>query len=144
MDEPINFCETRYQWLSPFAANRIEIWGEVFSTIEHAYQSSRVKPGPERDRITNATSPYVAWEEGQKCKEHPEVLVEGFDKLATMEEIYRAALDQHPHLREILKETGDRPLIKTVESDYFWGLGKDGTGENHMSKLLMKLRSELQ
>jgi predicted NAD-dependent protein-ADP-ribosyltransferase YbiA (DUF1768 family) len=83
-----------------------------------------------------------AWREGQRCKERSEI-VEGFDKEALMEKIFRAKLTQHDDIREILLESGDRELLKVYPTDYYWGTGADGTGENKMGKLWMKLRGEL-
>lgn len=143
-DAPINFIEDHFMWLSPFSAHRLEIWGETFPTLEHAYQWSRVAPGPERDAIKNAPSPFKAWEMGQACKERPDLQVKGFDKVAVMEELYRAKLAQHPELVEILRESGDREIHKVFATDYFWGTGADGSGQNVMGRLLMKLRSELK
>jgi predicted NAD-dependent protein-ADP-ribosyltransferase YbiA (DUF1768 family) len=35
-------------------------------------------------------------------------------------------------------------LLKVYDTDYDWGTGTDGTGQNNMGKLWMKLRDELQ
>lgn len=144
MNEPANFIEDRFMWLSPFSAHRIKVWGEVFPTLEHAYQWSRVAAGPNRDAIKDAPSPFVAWKLGQECKDRPDLRVEDFDKLATMEVLYRAKLAQHPELVEILLESGDREIHKVFATDYFWGTGADGSGRNEMGKLLMKLREEMK
>lgn len=143
MNDPINFIETRFHYLSPFSAHRIEIWGEVFPTLEHAYQASRVMPGPEREAIKNAPSPLDAWREGQKYKNDPSVAVPEFDKYAVMEELMRAKMAQHPDIVEILTETGERELLKVYATDYDWGTGADGSGKNMMGKLWMKLREGL-
>jgi hypothetical protein len=84
-----------------------------------------------------------AWREGQRCKERGKI-VAGFDKDALMEKIFRAKLAQHPDIREVLLTTGDRELLKVYDTDYYWGTGADGTGENKMGKLWMKLRQELK
>lgn len=60
-----------------------------------------------------------------------------------MEELFRTKLAQHPDIAEILRESGDRELLKVNDTDYYWGTGKDGFGENKMGKLWMKLRAEL-
>jgi ribA/ribD-fused uncharacterized protein len=143
MNEPINFLETRFHDLSPFSAHRIEIWGEVFPTVEHAYQASRIVPGPEHEAIKSASSPMDAWREGQKYKNRLEYSVPNFNKAAVMEEIFRAKLAQHADIAQILKESGDRELIKVIDTDYYWGTGKDGSGQNVMGKIWMKLRAEL-
>ncbi len=140
--EPINFVENRFHYLSPFSAHRIEIWGEIFPTVEHAYQAARIKTGPERETIKNAPSPLGAWREGQKYKNNPDLAVSNFNKLAVMEELFRTKLAQHPDIRDILKESGDRELQKVIATDSYWGTGMDGLGENKMGKLWMKLRAE--
>lgn len=129
--------------LSPFSAHRIRIWGEVFPTLEHAYQASRIKPGPERDAIKSASSPMDAWREGQKHKNNPDLQVSNFDKDAVVEELFRAKLSQHPDISAVLKESGDKELLKVYDTDYYWGTGADGSGENRMGKIWMKIRDEL-
>lgn len=140
--ESVNFVENRFHYLSPFLAHRIEIWGEVFTTVEHAYQAVRIKPGPERETIKNAPSPLDAWRDGQKYKNNPDLATPNFDKLAVMEELFRAKMTQHPDIIDILKESGDRELQKVIATDSYWGTGMDGLGENQMGKLWMKLRAE--
>lgn len=140
--EPINFVENRFHYLSPFSAHRIEIWGEIFPTVEHAYQAARIKPGPERETIKNAPSPLDAWREGQKYKNNPDLATPNFDKLAVMEELFRAKLAQHPDIIDILKESGDRELLKVHPTDEYRGTGVKGSGQNQMGKLWMKLRAE--
>jgi ribA/ribD-fused uncharacterized protein len=139
--EPINFLETRLTDLSPFSAHEIELEGVVYKTAEHAYQALRVVPQA-RSVIESARSPMDAWREGQKCKERGEVLVD-YDKDVLMEKIFRAKLAQHQDIREVLQATGGRELLKVYDTDYYWGTGTDGTGENRMGKLWMKLRAEL-
>lgn len=85
-----------------------------------------------------------AWREGQKHKNDADLQVPDFDKDAVMEELFRAKIQQHPDIPIILKESGDRDLLKVYETDYYWGTGKDGSGQNKMGKLWMKLRAELQ
>lgn len=143
MDEPINFCENRFHYLSPFSAHRIEIWSETFATVEHAYQASRILPSKERESVKRAPSPMDAWREGQKYKNDPKLAVPDFNKDAVMEELFRAKIAQHPDIVIILKESGDRGLLKIYATDYYWGTGADGSGENRMGKLWMKLRNEL-
>ena len=54
-----------------------------------------------------------------------------------------AKFTQHSDLKKRLLGTGDRPLVEHTERDRYWGDGGDGRGENHLGKLLMKLRGEL-
>jgi ribA/ribD-fused uncharacterized protein len=142
MNDPINFVEDRWHYLSPFSAHEIEIDGVVYKTAEHAYQSLRMVLEA-REQIMQARSPMEAWRHAQVAKEKGNV-----DSLCNkdqlMEKIFRAKLTQHDDIREILLESGDRELLKVYPADYYWGTGADGTGENKMGKLWMKLRDELK
>ncbi len=139
--EPINFLETRFHDLSPFSAHEVEIDGVVYKTVEHAYQALRVIE-EERDSVMNARSPMDAWRRGNECKAAGK-FVSDFDKDALMEKIFRAKLAQHEDIKEVLRVTGDRTLLKVYKEDSYWGTGSDGNGQNKMGKLWMKLRSEL-
>lgn len=140
MEEPINILDPQAEYLSPFSNHAITVRGETFKTVEHAYQSLRIIPGEQRDVVRNASTPLQAWEEGQKYKNDPALLVKDFDKDALMEELCVAKLEQHEDVRSFLLSTGVQELCKVHDSDYYWGTGKDGTGENRMGKLWMKLR----
>lgn len=139
--DPINFLETRFHDLSPFSAHEVKIDGLVYKTVEHAYQALRVMPEA-RQEIMSARCPMDAWRLGQVCKDEGKLLP-NFDKLALMEIIFRAKLAQHPDISKVLKMSNGRELLKVHDSDYFWGTGTDGTGENQMGKLWMKLREEI-
>jgi ribA/ribD-fused uncharacterized protein len=56
----------------------------------------------------------------------------------------RAKFSQSDSLRALLLGTRDAGLVENSPRDRFWGIGKDGRGENWLGKLLMALRSELQ
>lgn len=140
--EPINFLDTRFHDLAPFAALEVSLDGVCYKTAEHAYQALRVVEEA-RLKITETSSPLNAWREGQRCKQEGLVLND-YDKDSLMERIFRAKLEQHPDLIIVLKTTGSRDLIKVAADDYYWGTGADGTGQNKMGKLWMKLRSELE
>jgi len=141
-DQPINFIETRIHDLSPFSAHEVEIEGVVYKTAEHAYHVLRMVPEV-RSAIAAATSPLNAWRAAQEAKDQGQLLPD-HDKDALMEKIFRAKLEQHDDVRRVLKLTKDRELLKVFNLDYYWGTGADGSGENKMGKLWMKLRDELQ
>jgi predicted NAD-dependent protein-ADP-ribosyltransferase YbiA (DUF1768 family) len=64
------------------------------------------------------------------------------NKFQIMEDGVRAKFLQNPEARELLKETKDALLIKSCEICYKCGFG-EGSGENRMGKILMKIRKEL-
>ena len=61
-----------------------------------------------------------------------------------MEEIVRAKFGQNPVLADKLLATGDTLLIEgNTWGDKFWGVDtRVGQGENHLGKILMKVRAE--
>ena len=138
---PINFLENRFHDLSPFSALEVEIDGVRYKTAEHAYHALRVVPEA-RTEIMNASSPLEAWRLAQVCKEKDQLIEHDKDEL--MERIFRAKLAQHESVKEVLLLTGERELLKVFDKDYYWGTGSDGTGQNKMGKLWMKLREEIR
>ncbi|MFM2339897.1 MAG: hypothetical protein RLZZ360_533 [Candidatus Parcubacteria bacterium] len=140
---PINFVETRFNDLSPFSAHEIIVDGIVCKTVEHGYQALRIKLGPERDEVLAARSPMDAWRAGQKYKSNPSLQAEGYDKYVLMECLCRLKLEQHADVQAVLAATGKRELLKVYDTDYYWGTGADGSGENQLGKIWMKLRAEL-
>lgn len=68
-------------------------------------------------------------------------------KLQVMEEVLRIKFNT-PHLKELLLETGNQNIQEGNDwKDEFWGVRFDiqpNYGENHLGRLLMKLRDELR
>ncbi len=66
-------------------------------------------------------------------------------KIDVMETGLRAKFEQNHDLRELLLATGEEELQEgNMWGDTFWGIDlKTNVGENHLGKLLMKIRAEL-
>lgn len=54
--------------------------------------------------------------------------------------INRVKYTQNEDLRNILLSTGNRTIVEDSPFDYIWGIGKDGSGQNLLGKVLMELR----
>jgi hypothetical protein len=64
-------------------------------------------------------------------------------KLQEMYNVVHAKFTQNEELQQKLLDTGDAELIEgNVWKDSFWGV-YNGKGENHLGKILMKVRAEL-
>ena len=138
----VNFIETAWYYLSPFSAHEVELNGVVHKTAEHAYQTLRMLPEVQVE-VSRMRSPMDAWRKAQELKQAGKLDLD-CDKYQLMEEIFRAKLEQHSDIRKVLVDSGDLELLKVYDTDYYWGSGADGSGENNMGKLWMKLRDELQ
>ena len=67
-------------------------------------------------------------------------------KLPIMEDIVRAKFTQNENLKQLLLATGDLVLEEgNTWHDTFWGVdAKTREGENHLGRILMRVRKELQ
>jgi ribA/ribD-fused uncharacterized protein len=123
--------------------------GVIYPTAENAYQAAKFH---RKDRqIFESCSP-------AKAKELSKIMGRLFSeeewkarKLQIMELILRQKFSsRNPELQQFLIDTGDRELIEANWwGDEFWGVYIPNPmaiprGENHLGKLLMKIRKELQ
>jgi hypothetical protein len=77
---------------------------------------------------------------GRKC-----TIREDWDyiKLGIMDQILRAKFEQNPNLMAKLKATAPKELVEgNTWGDTYWGVCR-GRGENHLGRLLMKIRDDL-
>jgi ribA/ribD-fused uncharacterized protein len=132
-----------YREFSNFAPFPIEIDGVAWPSTEHYYQAQKFTDPELQEKIRNAAKPVIAKKLAQKHAnkiraDWPET------KDAVMERAVRCKFEQHADLRELLLATGDEDLAEAAPSDYYWGVGVDGTGQNRLGLLLMRLRAELR
>lgn len=128
-----------YRFLSNFYPCDIIYEGEVYASVEHAYQAAKTKDPFERKVIQRQETPGRAKREGQHV-----TLAKGWDsaKVLVMEDLLRQKFN-YPSLREKLYNTKGHDLIEGNDwGDTFWG-EVDGVGQNHLGKLLMKIREKL-
>ena len=95
----------------------------------------------ERLQIIECDSPQCAKKLGKTC-----TIRDNWDKIKIeiMWVGLRNKFDQNPELKRYLLETGDAELIEGNHWwDRFWGVYK-GEGQNHLGKLLMKLRESVK
>lgn len=134
------------QWFSNFSQHQVIYGGDKFSTSEHAFQAQKIvfkTNGKNQDyyKILNSNDP----DEAKKVAR--QYFTQGWDfaKIDVMLNILRAKFKQNSDCAQMLKSTGDRPLLEhTVTSnDKEWGIGAKGTGKNLLGILLMIVRSEI-
>lgn len=145
MSKEVKFYEGEYYMLSNLSAHAIMFEGKLYPTSEHAYQASKFVEEKIIEDIRAATSPLLA---KSIAKRNLGTSAEKKDwkisKVLMMEQILIAKLSQHEEVKQALLSTGDKEIAEDSPTDYFWGIGEDGGGENTLGKLWMKLRSGLK
>lgn len=135
----ITSFQGEYRFLSNFHPSPITIKGQVYPTVEHAYQAGKALYRDEREMIQQAISPGQAKRLGKIVIRKPDFEER---KLKYMEKCLREKF-KDPRLARLLLNTGSQNLIEgNTWGDRFWGVCH-GKGENHLGRLLMKIREEL-
>ena len=119
-------------------------------SVEHYYQAQKFA-GVEvaaalMAAIEGAASPEEAARTGRAAARDTPHLVRpdwGDAKLAAMEAGLRAKYGAHSGAAAALVATGRARVREAAPSDFYWGIGVDGTGANHLGRLLEELRAEL-
>lgn len=135
-----------YGCFSNFSPHAIEIEGTVWATVEHYYQAQKFVGSPDAAVIPEiyiAQTPEKAAALGRcntRCVRPDWDIV----KTQVMHKAVHKKFLTHIDIREVLFSTGTQLLVEDSPCDYFWGCGADKSGENHLGKILMRVRSELR
>ncbi|MDY7013820.1 MAG: NADAR family protein [Cyanobacteriota bacterium] len=143
----IYFYSTRgeYGCFSNFSRHGFELDGLYWYTSEHYFQAQKFATSDRAwfDKIRTAKTPKAAATMG-RSREHPLRSDWEAVKDEIMERAVSCKFKTHAALREILLATNDEPIVENAPGDYYWGCGKDGSGQNKLGKILMKVREQLQ
>ena len=132
--------QREHRFLSNFWPAEVYLDGIKYPTVEHAYQASKTLDDEERKIVRMAGRPGLAKREGKRVTLRPDWSDEM--KLVIMEDLVRQKF-QHKELKALLLATGDEELVEGNSWwDTYWGVCK-GKGSNHLGKILMKVRQEL-
>ena len=129
---------------SPHAVRHAFAPGEtrVFcQTLEHGYQAAKTLNPQERAMILAAPTPGNAKRLGRKAVLRPDWET---IKLQVMETLVFEKFYQNPGCRAALLASGQEKLVEVnTWNDTYWGVCR-GCGENHLGRILMKVRTALQ
>lgn len=110
-------------------------------TVEHAYQASKAVNYEDFRKVCSAKSPGESKRAGRSVKQ----ILQKWDtvKFYAMEYYLTVKFSEKP-FTDLLLSTGDAELIEgNTWGDTIWGVC-NGKGENHLGKLLMKIREDLK
>ena len=138
---PIAEFRGRYRFLSNFYPAIVNLDSIPYPTVEHAFQAAKTIDVQHRERIRKCNKPGDAKRLGRRVplrSDWEQV------KLYVMLNLLRQKFSQTEFLKTQLLATGEAQLIEgNTWNDFFWGECM-GTGENHLGKLLMRVRQELR
>jgi ribA/ribD-fused uncharacterized protein len=130
-----------YNWLSNFFRVDVILDGLTYQSVEHAFQAAKTHDCAERAKLLAIASPVIAKRAGRKV-----TLRSDWEqvKLDVMLELLRQKFAPGGVLAKKLLATGEALIEEgTRWGDSFWGK-VDGEGANHLGRLLMRVRGELQ
>lgn len=136
-DERIDSFFGEYRYLSNFYPCEVELDGERYASVEHAYQAAKVTDPRLRQEIAAQPTPGLA-----KRFMTLRPVRDDWDeiRMPTMRALLRQKFEYEP-LRSMLIATIPAELVEANNwGDTFWGVC-DGVGENHLGRLLMEIRS---
>ncbi|MCH5187032.1 MAG: DUF1768 domain-containing protein [Oscillospiraceae bacterium] len=137
-----DFHEERYRFLSNFYETPICFNGLTYTNAEAAFQAQKVLDNEERMRFCSMSAGKAkSWGRKVQLREDWEDV-----KLELMYGIVKAKFEQNPYIAGRLLETDGLMLIEgNTWGDTYWGVNsKNGEGENHLGKILMRVREELK
>ena len=143
---PVLFWRTRepFGCFSNFSRHSVRI-GRTWITSEHYYQAQKfLGVDPEfMDRIHKCKSAREAADLGRELSPLRHDWDDGEVKIDVMREVVRAKIIQNVEVRDALLSTGTRDIIEDSPIDWFWGNGKDKTGQNWLGRIYMEQREWL-
>lgn len=139
MTAKISSFKGEYEFLSNFYRVDVELDGQRYPSVEHAFQAAKTEDSTQRAWIYMARDAGEAKRRGRKV-----TLRDGWDgmRIEVMLDLLRQKFDV-PALRLLLAVTGDAVLEEgNWWGDRFWGTVR-GEGENWLGLLLMHVRKEV-
>lgn len=137
-------CRPIFSFLDNDFLTPIEFGGRHYTCATSTYEAQKFLGRPDlmhQFTTLNASHAFALSAEKHRDKTHG-----WYDKrVDTMYHVLRAKFGENPHLSRLLLSTADaylscHSLHKNMDS--FWTNDSDGTGQNQMGQLLMKIRKE--
>lgn len=140
----ISSFQGEHFFLSNFFYSPFEFDGEIYSTVEHAFQATKTFDMEQHQNIRLAVSPAQAKQMGRAVLLRPDWEQVKFDIMLALLRLKFSQAD----LRQKLLDTGDSELIEgNTWGDKVWGCVSykgQWIGRNHLGKLLMQVRADIR
>ncbi len=117
--------------------------GVFYKTVEHYYQSEKFSDPEIKKRIIDADTPKEASNIG---RDRSLKRIEDFKSIKN-QVMYEGILEKFRQNRNIaykLIETRNRDIAEATIDEYYWGIGKDKSGENVIGDILVRVRERIK
>lgn len=136
--EAITSFKDSFRFLSNFWPAQVKLDDVFYDSVEQAYVAAKTTDPAWRNKVRQCVSAAEAKRLGKRIPLRSDW---GIVRLGIMENLVRQKFAD-PELRMRLDLTGDVELVEgNTWGDTFWGVC-NGRGENHLGKILMKIRNE--
>ncbi|HEY9750785.1 MAG TPA: NADAR family protein [Allocoleopsis sp.] len=135
-----------YGCFSNFSPHPIAIADQTWTTVEHYYQSQKF--------VGTEHEPLIATIQAVKTPEEAAALgrarcrsVRKDWEQVKAEIMYQAVLQKfltHLDIQAVLLSTHEALIVEDSPTDYYWGCGSQGTGQNQLGKILMQVRQVIR
>jgi ribA/ribD-fused uncharacterized protein len=142
-EKVINFYRTNevpYGVFSNFAKYPIKLKDKIWPTTEHYFQAQKFANTPHEETMRNVKT---AAEVAKAGRDRSLPLRQDWNEVKeqVMEEALVAKFTQHSQLKKVLLDTKNAVLVEHTSNDSYWADGGDGSGQNRLGFLLMKIRT---
>ena len=140
MTEIINFYSQRGAY--GCFSNYFNYGVNIEDTNEHYFQAKKYEGTKFEEKIRLCKSPTIAKKFGNRGGLPGVILRSDWEEVKdmVMYTCVKAKFDQSEECRRILMGTGLKSIIEHTKWDKYWGDGGDGSGKNHLGKILMFVR----
>lgn len=135
-----------YGCFSNFSPHGIMLQGIYWQTVEHYYQAQKFVGTVDAALIPIIQAALTPEEAAALGRDRCRQIRLDWEQVKT--QVMRVAVckkfSTYSDIRAILISTGDELLVENSPTDYYWGCGQNQTGRNHLGKILMSVRQEIQ
>ena len=114
-----------------------------YKTVEHYYQSEKFNNKELKEKIISSKTPKEASNIG---RDKNNKRIDNFKNIKdnVMYEGCLLKFRQNKDIRSKLIETRNKEIREMTIDEYYWGVGKNLTGQNKIGKILMKVRDQVK
>ena len=130
-------------YLANYSNHGFSIDGIYYKTVEHYYQAMKFDNDEIKKKIINAATPKEASNIG---RDRNNIRIKDF-KDYKIDVMHNGILEKFRQNRDIaykLIETRNKDIVEATIDEYFWGIGKDKTGENNIGKIIVEVRERIK